>query len=96
MNPKLQKIDGDMEKIRQKIAVYQSRLRELEHRKTEAENAGIIALVRDMDISHDDFEDFILEYKERQSRAAVPDMDKSLAGAKPPHINETEDTPVEN
>jgi len=97
LNPRLQKINDETAKLRQKITNYQTRLRELERQKTELENADIIALVRGVDIPPDDFADFVRAFKERQSRA-LPDMD-GLPGerAETPDINETkEDTKIEN
>ena len=91
MNPKLQKVTDEIEKIRQKIAGYQSRLRELERQKTELENAGIIAMVRGVDIPPEDFADFVREFKERKSseNCAVPDMTD-------PNTEQKEDSAVEN
>ena len=97
MNPKLQKINDEIAKLRQKVTAYQTRLRELERQKTELENADIIALVRGVDIPPDDFADFVRAFKERHGRA-LPDMD-GLPGerAEMPENNETkEDTQIEN
>jgi len=52
-NERLLKIDADISKLKAKISDYTARLRELERVKTETENAGIVALVRDVDISPD-------------------------------------------
>jgi len=54
---------------------YTARLRELERQKTETMNAGIIALVRDMDILPDDLAAFIQAFKKKSSggAAALPD-----------------------
>ena len=93
MNPKLQKINDEIEKIRRKVTGYQSRLRELERQKTELENADIIALVRGVDIPPEDFADFVRAFKER--RTAVPDLDVTPGGK--PDINETkEESALEN
>lgn len=45
---KIERIEKEMEKTREKITEYQNRLRTLEAQKTEAENLQIIALVRSM------------------------------------------------
>ena len=50
MNPRIQKISGDIEKLRRKITDGQARLRELERQKLELENADIIAAVRSIDV----------------------------------------------
>ena len=62
-NERLQKIDADIAKLKAKISDYTARLRELERQRTETENAGIVALVRDVDISPDELMAFIKAYK---------------------------------
>lgn len=46
INPKIQKIETELEKNRSKISELQTRNKEMERQKTELENAEIIALVR--------------------------------------------------
>ena len=87
MNPKLQKISDEIEKLRTKVTGYQSRLRELERQKTELENADIIAMVRGVDIPAEDFAAFVSSYREQRKTAAVPAI---------PEIKKEEDTTVEN
>lgn len=43
---KIERIEKEMEKTREKITEYQNRLRTLEAQKTEAENLQIVQLVR--------------------------------------------------
>ena len=62
-NERLQKIDAEISKLKTKISEYTVRLRELERQRTETENAGIVALVRDIDISPDELMAFIKAYK---------------------------------
>lgn len=45
---KIERIDKEIAKTREKITEYQNRLRGLEAQKTEAENLQIISLVRSM------------------------------------------------
>ena len=45
---KIERIDKEIAKTREKITEYQNKLRGLEAQKTEAENLQIIALVRSM------------------------------------------------
>lgn len=61
--------------MKTKISNYTARLRELERQKTETMNAGIIALVRDMDILPDDLTAFIQAFKKQSSdgAAVLPD-----------------------
>ena len=45
---KIERIDKEIQKTREKITEYQNKLRGLEAQKTEAENLQIISLVRSM------------------------------------------------
>lgn len=45
-NNKLNRIDKEIQKTREKITEYQNRLRELQAQKTEAENLQIVQMVR--------------------------------------------------
>lgn len=45
---KIERIEKEIQKTREKITEYQNKLRGLEAQKTEAENLQIIALVRSM------------------------------------------------
>lgn len=51
MNPKIERVNKDIEKTRGKITELQNSLREMERRKTELENMEIVDVVRGMDIS---------------------------------------------
>ena len=46
MSNKLQKVLSEIDKVKEKIAVQQTRLRELEQQKTELENMEIVGMVR--------------------------------------------------
>lgn len=93
MNPKLQKITDETEKIRAKILSYTVRLRELERQKTELENADIVALVRGIDIPPGELEDFVKAFKERREYSAS-DNDNSIIHEKTE--NKEEDLALEN
>lgn len=47
-NSKINRIDKEMQKTREKITEYQNKLKELQAQKTEAENLQIIQMVRSM------------------------------------------------
>ena len=47
-NSKIDRIEKEMQKTREKITEYQNRLKELAAQKTEAENLQIVQLVRSM------------------------------------------------
>lgn len=50
-NSKIDRIEKEMQKTREKITEYQNRLKELAAQKTEAENLQIVQLVRSMRLS---------------------------------------------
>ena len=47
-NSKINRIDKEMKKTREKITEYQNKLKELQAQKTEAENLQIVQMVRSM------------------------------------------------
>ena len=51
LNPKIERVGKDIDKTKDKISEFQTRLRELERQKTELENMEIVEAVRGMDIS---------------------------------------------
>ena len=51
---KLEKIDREMQRTREKIAEYQNRLKELDAQKTEIENLQIVQAVRAMRLTKDE------------------------------------------
>lgn len=48
---KIDRIENEMQKTREKITEYQNKLKELTAQKTEAENLQIVQLVRSMRVS---------------------------------------------
>ena len=80
MNHKINKVISEIEKMKAKIADYQSRLKELERTKTEIENADIVAMVRGIDMPPADFEAFARAFMEQRKTAAVPDSFSPLVG----------------
>ena len=74
MNHRISKVIGEIEKMRAKIGKYQSRLKELEQTKTELENADIVAMVRNIDMSPAELEAFARAFMEQRISAAVQDM----------------------
>lgn len=93
MNPKVERITAEIEKLRGKITGYQNRLRELERQKIELENADIIAAVRGIDVAPDELAAFVRMFREQQG-AAVPNLEASPHGeAAASADTETESTP---
>jgi predicted nucleic acid-binding Zn-ribbon protein len=74
LNPKLQKVNDEIDKLKRKIADYQNRLRNLERQKTELENADIVAMVRGIDIPPSELREFARTFMEQRQTCAVPDL----------------------
>lgn len=65
MNPKIEKINGDIEKVKGKMSALQTQLRDLERKKTEIENAEIVAIFRKEKLSEDDLAALVRQMSER-------------------------------
>ena len=59
MNAKIERVSKDIQKTKDKINEFQTKLRELEKQKTEFENLEIVDAVRCMDISLTDLADLL-------------------------------------
>ncbi|OZV11318.1 hypothetical protein CIW83_15180 [Tissierella sp. P1] len=59
MNVKIERVSKDIQKTKDKINEFQTKLRELEKQKTELENLEIVDAVRGMDISLTDLADLL-------------------------------------
>ncbi|MFD1401394.1 DUF4315 family protein [Robinsoniella peoriensis] len=59
MNAKIERVNKDIQKTKDKINEFQTKLRELEKQKTELENLEIVDAVRGMDISLTDLADLL-------------------------------------
>lgn len=64
---KIERLDREIQKTREKITEYQNKLKELTAQKTEAENLQIVQLVRSMRITPQ-------ELNELLSGGAIPGM----------------------
>ena len=65
MNNKLNKLQMEIDKIKQKITEQQAKLRELEQQKTEIENTKIVELVRSMKMNTGELSIFLKAYREK-------------------------------
>ena len=61
-NAKLDRIDRNIEKTRAKILEYQGKLKDLEARKTEEENAQIVQIVKSVNIDAAQLAAFLAAY----------------------------------
>ena len=66
MNPKIEKLDKEIEKTKGKIAEMQAKLRKLEAQKTELENTDYVAVARSFQLTPQQLAEFL------QSRQAAP------------------------
>lgn len=78
MNPRIQKITNDIEKLRRKISDSQVRLRDLERQKQELENASIIAVVRALDVPPEQFQALIAQLQAPAVPRFVPQEEDGL------------------
>ena len=60
---KIEKIDKDIAAVKAKIAEQQNKLRDLEQAREKSENAQIVAIVREIDMSPEDLLKLIDEHK---------------------------------
>ena len=65
MNNKLNKLQMEIDKIKQKITEQQAKLRELEQQKTEIENTEIVELVRSLKMNTSELSSFLKAYREK-------------------------------
>lgn len=68
---KLDKIEREMQKTREKITEYQNRLKELETLKTEQENLQIVQLVRSLRMSPQELKAFLSGDTAQEEQAAA-------------------------
>ncbi len=72
MNPKLQKVNRDIERTKAKISELQASLPGLEQQRSELEENEVIKAFRSADVAPADFTAFIEAYKESLSGGAPP------------------------
>lgn len=71
MNPKIAKINTEIDKTKAKIAELQARLRELDRQKTEIENTEIVELVRGVDATPQELAAFIRAFREQSGTPSL-------------------------
>ena len=65
MNPKIEKLEKEIEKTKTKIAEMQAKLHKLEEQKTELENTEIVELVRGVEASPAELAAFIKAFRDK-------------------------------
>jgi predicted nucleic acid-binding Zn-ribbon protein len=86
MNPKLQKVNREIERAKAKIAELQASLPALEKQKEELENTDWIKALRSADVAPEDFTAFIEAYRTNQNAGARQSIQ---AAPKPNTLEET-------
>ena len=71
MNPKIEKIEKEIEKTKAKITEQQAKLRKLEEQKTELENTDYVAVARSYHLTPQELADFLKSRQAVQERAAA-------------------------
>ena len=82
---KIERIDREIQKTREKITEYQNKLKGLEAQKTEAENLEIVQLVRSMRLTP-------AELNAMLSGGGIPGMSAAPASDEAADYEEQEDT----
>lgn len=59
MNPKIEKLEKEIDKTKNKIAEMQTKLRKLEEQKTELENTDYVAVARSFHLTPQQLADFL-------------------------------------
>ena len=67
MSKKKEKVILEIAKTKEKISVLQSKLRELERKKTELENTEIVELVRSTKMNTSELSTFLKAYRENDA-----------------------------
>jgi len=80
MNPRIEKIKDEIERIKAKMNKGQTRLRELEKQLTDLENADIVAAVRGVDIAPNELAAFMQMLRDKQQGGTVPDLEADADG----------------
>lgn len=71
MNPKIEKVEKEIEKTKAKITEQQAKLRKLEEQKTELENTDYVAVARSYHLTPQELAGFLKSRQAVQERAAA-------------------------
>ena len=78
MTSKLNKLQMEIDKTKQKIAEQQTRIRELEQQKTEIENTEIVELVRSMKMNTTELSHFLKAYRKNDAPILMPKKQEAI------------------
>ena len=72
MNPKIEKLEKEIEKTKTKIAEMQAKLHKLEEQKTELENTDYVAAARSFKLTPRQLSDFLKSQQAAPSETVLP------------------------
>lgn len=72
MNPKIEKLEKEIDKTKAKIAEMQGKLRKLEEQKTELENTDYVAVARSYKLTPQQLADFLKSQQASPLEEALP------------------------
>lgn len=75
MNPKIEKLEKEIDRTKAKIAEMQAKLRKLEEQKTELENTDYVAVARSFHLTPQELADF-LKSRQAGSPTEVPPQEQ--------------------
>jgi len=72
LNPKIEKLEKEIEKAKAKLAEQQEKLRKLEEQKTELENTDYVAVARSYHLTPQQLADFLKAQQASKAGAELP------------------------
>ena len=72
MNPKIEKLEKEIDKTKNKIAEMQAKLRDLEKQKTELENTDYVAIARSFHLTPQQLAEFLKSQQASPSVEVLP------------------------
>lgn len=72
MNPKIEKLEKEIDKTKNKIAEMQAKLRDLEKQKTELENTDYVAIARSFHLTPQQLAEFLKSQQASPSGEVLP------------------------
>ena len=72
MNPKIEKLEKEIEKTKTKIAEMQAKLHKLEEQKTELENTDYVAVARSFKLTPQQLAEFLKSQQAAPSETLLP------------------------
>ena len=78
MNPKIEKLEKEIDRTKAKIAEMQAKLRKLEEQKTELENTDYVAVARSFHLTPQELADFLKSRQAGEAKDALPQKQEDV------------------